>query len=142
MSAKMQSRLSNSGPFLRLAYSAPPPGERNTASIRQHTLAAAKALPFVKLRANDQPMWRPASFWHIRPTGKWEQDVQTGRKYARQAIAAMKADRNSSLISLIIQDIIKDSVEQAARTGRRRHTPTVLGFLAEISQSAAAAPCT
>jgi hypothetical protein len=85
-------------------------------------------------------MWRPASFWCVRPTGNWERDIQIGRKYARLAIAAMKADRSSDLISLIIQDIIKDSAEQAAKTGRRRHTPTVLGFLAEISQCTAAAP--
>jgi hypothetical protein len=142
MSAKVRSRLSKSGPFLRLAYSAPLPVDRSAHAVRSHEFSAAKGLPFVKLRANDQPSWRPASFWHVQPTGKWERDVQVGRKYARQAIAAMKADRNSTLISLIIQDIIKDSIEQAAETGRRRHTPTVLGFLAEISQSAAAAPCT
>jgi hypothetical protein len=139
MAGKIWSRPSKSGAFLRLAYSAPPPQEKN-GDIRRYTLPAAKALPFVKLRADDQPMWRPESFWCVRTTGKWEQDIQIGRKYARLAIAAMKADRSSDLISLIIQDIIKDSVEQAAKTGRRRHTPTVLGFLAEISQCAGAAP--
>jgi hypothetical protein len=139
MAGKIRSRPSKSGAFLRLAYSAPPPQEKN-GDIRRYTLPATKALPFVKLRANDQPMWRPASFWCVRPTGNWERDIQIGRKYARLAIAAMKADRSSDLISLIIQDIIKDSAEQAAKTGRRRHTPTVLGFLAEISQCTAAAP--
>jgi hypothetical protein len=141
MAAKIRSRLLKSGPFLRLAYSAPLPQEKKSATdIRRYALAAAKALPFVKLRPNDQPMWRPESFWHVRPTGKWERDVHIGRQYASQAIAAMKADQTSTLISLIIQDIIKDSLEQAAKTGRRRHSPTVLGFLAEISRSAAAAP--
>jgi hypothetical protein len=140
MAAKIQSRLLKSGSFLRLAYSAPLPQEKSAADIRRYALAAVKALPFVKLRPNDQPMWRPESFWHVRPTGKWERDVQIGRKYARQAIAAMKADQSSTLISLIIQDIIKDSLEQAGKTGRRRHSPTVLGFLAEISRSAAATP--
>jgi hypothetical protein len=139
MGGRIRSKPSKSGSFLRLAYSAPPPQEKN-GDIRRYTLPAIKALPFVKLRANDQPMWRPESFWCVRPTGNWERDVQIGRKYARQAVAAMKADRSSDLISLIIQDIIKGSVEQAAKTGRRRHTATVLGFLAEISQCTAAAP--
>ena len=86
MAAKIQSRLLKSGSFLRLAYSAPLPQEKSAADIRRYALAAVKALPFVKLRPNDQPMWRPESFWHVRPTGKWERDVQIGRKYARQAI--------------------------------------------------------
>jgi hypothetical protein len=138
MAAKTRRMPSKSAPFLRLAYSAPLPQE--SADIRRYTLPATKALPFVKLKDNDQPMWRPESFWHVRPTGNWERDVQTGRKYARLAIAAMKADRNSNLISLIIQDIIKDSVKQATKTGSRRHGPTVLGFLAEISECAGAVP--
>ena len=139
MAGKIRLSPLKSDSFLRLAYSAPPPQEKND-DIRRYTLPATKALPFVKLRANDQPMWRPESFWCVRPTGNWERDIQIGRKYARQAIAAMKTDRSTDLISLIIHDIIKDSVEQAAKTGRRRHTATVLGFLAEISQCTAAAP--
>jgi hypothetical protein len=137
MSARIRSRLSKTGPFLRLAYSAPSPAKQAADEARTYEFLAAKALPFVKLRPNDQPMWRPESFWHVRATGNWERDMQTGRKYARQAIAAMKLDRNSTLISLILQDIIKQSLEEAANTGRRRHGPIVLGFLAEVSQSAA-----
>jgi hypothetical protein len=139
MDGKIRPRPPKSASFLRLAYSAPPPQEKN-GDIRRYTLPATKALPFVRLRANDQPMWRPESFWCVRSTGKWERDIQIGRKYARLAIAAMKADRSSDLISLIIQDIIKNSVEHAAKTGHRRHTPIVLGFLAEISQCTAATP--
>jgi hypothetical protein len=136
MSARIRSRLAKSGPYLRLAYSAPA-GRKSADEVRPHELLAAKALPFVKLRVNDQPMWRPESFWHVRPTGHWERDLQTGRKYARQAIAAMKLDQNSALISLIVQDIIRHSVDEAAKTGRRRHSPIALGFLAEVSQSVA-----
>ena len=123
---------------MRLAYSTPLPTNGRAQENHRYEFLAAKGLPFVKLRANDQPSWRPESFWHVRPTGQWERDAQTGRKYARQAIAAMKSDQNGALISLIIQDIIKDSVEQAAKTGRRRHSPLALGFLSEISKSVAA----
>ena len=128
-------KLPASGAFPRLAYSAPSPQE--TSATRPYTLCATKALPFVKLRPNDQPLWHPESFWHVQPSGKRERDIRLGRKYAQQAIAAMKADGNGALIALILQDIIKDSVEQAAKTGRKHHTPTVVGFLREISGSMA-----
>ena len=140
MAAKTRSKSSRPAAFLRVVYSAPAPGESIDTEIRRFTLPATKALPFVKLRANDQPMLRPESFWHVRPTGKRARDVQIGREYAQQAIAAMKADRNSSLIALIIQDIIKDAVDRTAKKGGSMQSPTVLGFLAEISGSLAAAP--
>ena len=139
MAAKARSKAARSASFLRVAYSAPAPDESIGAEITRFTLPATKALPFVQLRADDQPMLRPESFWHVRPTGKRERDVQIGRHYARLAIAAMKADRNSSLIALIIQDIIKDAAERSAKKGRSPQSPTALGFLAEISGSLAAA---
>jgi hypothetical protein len=96
---------------------------------------ATKALPFVKLRAHDQPLWRPESFWHVRPAQDKERGVRLGRKYARAAIAAMKADRNNGLVALIVQDIMRDT---AARTGKRggpRLCPVAKGFLSEIGEA-------
>jgi hypothetical protein len=133
MAAKTRSKSSRPAAFLRVAYSAPAPEEAIASEIRRFTLPAAKALPFVKLRSNDQPMLRPESFWHVRPTGKRQRDVQIGRQYARAAIAAMKADRNNNLVALILQDIVKDAVERNGRNGGSPQSPTVLGFLAEIS---------
>jgi hypothetical protein len=140
MAAKSRSKSSTPASFLRVAYSAPAPAESTAAEIRRFTLPATKALPFVKLRAEDQPMLRPESFWHVRPTGKRERDMQIGRQYARLAIAAMKADRNGSLIALIIQDIVKDAVEGSAKNRRSMQSPTAMGFLAEISGALAATP--
>jgi hypothetical protein len=137
MAAKARSKAARSASFLRVAYSAPAPGESIEAELRRFTLPATKALPFVKLRVDDQPMLRPESFWHVRPTGKRERDVQIGRQYARAAIAAMKADRNSSLIAMIIQDIVRDALDASLKKGRSAQSPTVLGFLAEISESLA-----
>jgi hypothetical protein len=140
MTAKTRSKSSRPAAFLRVAYSAPAAGESIASEIHRFTLPATKALPFVKLRPNDQPMLRPESFWHIRPTGKREHDMQTGRHYAKLAIAAMKADRNSGLIALIIQDIMKAAVDPTAKKGRSLQSPTVLGFLSEISGTLAGAP--
>jgi len=132
-------RPERSAAFLRLAYSAPAPDQALGEEIRRFTLPATKALPFVKVGANDQPLVRPESFWNVASTGKRESDVRMGRQYARLAIAAMKADRDSDLIALVIQDIIKDAVERIGRSGRGRNSPAALGFLAEISEAIAAA---
>jgi hypothetical protein len=136
MAAKTRSKALRPAAFLRVAYSAPAPEEAIGAQIRRFTLPATKALPFVKLRPHDQPMLRPESYWHVRPTGKRQRDIQIGRQHARAAIAAMKADRNSNLLALILQDIVKDAAERAAKGGGPQ-SPTVLGFLAEISAALA-----
>jgi hypothetical protein len=140
MAAKSRSKPKRSTSFPRLAYSAPSPDESIGAELRRFTLPATKALPFVKVRDNDQPLWRPESFWNVEPTGKREDGIRLGRKYARLAIAAMKADHDTDLIALVIQDIIKDAIEHLGRNGRGRNNPAVLGFLAEISEIIAAAP--
>ena len=98
-------------------------------------LPATKALPFVKLRADNQPLFHPESYWSVKPTGKREIDVELGRTYAQKAIAAMKADHNKGLISLIVQDIIRDA---AHRNCRGRLSYLALGFLNEISHHLAA----
>jgi hypothetical protein len=140
VTTKMRSKSPRPASFLRVAYSAPARDALGAAEIRRFTLPATKALPFVMLKANDQPMWRPESYWRVQTTGRRKRDAQIGREYAREAIAAMKADRNSDLIALIIQDIIGHAVEEAATDGRRIQSPIVQGFLAEISKSLAAPP--
>jgi hypothetical protein len=137
MAVKSRSNSSRLTPFLRLAYSAPMLQESTVEEIRRLMLPATKALPFVRLRANDQPLWRPESFWHVKPTGKRETDVRLGRKYAREAIAAMKADHNRHLIAHIIQDIIRDAAERKGKRGRGSYSPVVLGFLIGISEAIA-----
>ena len=149
MAVKTRSKTSRPAPFLRLAYSAPTlqvstQQERAThaapaTDIHHRALPATKALPFVKLRANDQPTWHPESFWRVQPTGKRETDIRLGRKFACQAIAAMKADRNSRLIAYIVQDIINDVAQHARKSERGRYRAVVLGFLIGISEALAAA---
>jgi hypothetical protein len=136
----MRTRISKTPPlgaYPRLAYSAPSSREETATRNGPYALSATKDLPFVELQAHDQPLWHPKSFWRVRSTGDRRRDMQLGRRYARQAISAMKADGNGALIALIIQDIIKDAVDQATRAGRRHHSPIVLGFLRELSQSIA-----
>ena len=138
MAVKSRPSSRRLAPFPRLAYSAPAPQESTVAELRRFTLPATKALPFVKLRANDQPLWRPESFWHVKPTGKRAADLRLGRRYALEAIAAMKADRNSHLIAHIIQDVIKEAAERARKRGRCTYNPIVQGFLAGLSEAMAA----
>ena len=137
--AKLRSNSTTSTPYLRLAYSAPAPDESIASKIHRFTLPATKSLPFVKVRANDQPFWRPETFWHVKSTGKREIDFQLGRKYARLTIAAMKADRDQHLVTLVIQDIIKDAIENTGKKGCGIRSPISLGFLTEISEVIAAA---
>jgi hypothetical protein len=126
-------------PFLRLAYSAPEADRSTAADILRFTLPATKALPFVKLRDNDQPLWRPESFWQVESTGDRKKDVNLGRRYARLAIAATKADRDSQLIASVIQDIIRDTVARSKGRTPARPSPAALGFLAEVSEYIATA---
>ena len=118
---------------LRLAYSAPEPDNSVFEEVHRLMLPATKALPFVK--ADDQPLWHPESYWSVKPTGKRGIDLELGRAYARKAIAAIKADHNEGLISLIVQDIIRDA---AHRSGRGRPSYVALGFLNAISHHLAA----
>ena len=103
MAPVLPSRLLRQTQGLRLAYSAPEPDNSILRELHQLMLPATKALPFVKLRAEDQPPWHPESYWSVEPTGKREIDVELGRAYARKAIAAMKADHNKGLISLLFK---------------------------------------
>ena len=137
MPTKSRAKPSRPAPFLRLAYSAPMLQDETFAAIHRLTLPATKALPFVKLKPNDQPLWRPDSFWHVQPTGKREADVRLGRKFACKAIAAMKADRNSHLIAHIMQDIINEAAQRTRKDERGRYRPIVLGFLLGISEALA-----
>jgi hypothetical protein len=133
MAVKLRSKATASASFLRLAYSAPKLEESIGAQVRRFTLPATKALPFVKLRAKDQPLLRPESYWHVRASGKTLKDKELGRQYARAAIAAMKADHDNSLVALILQDIISDAVNRSVRKGGSMRSAVAMGFLAEIS---------
>ena len=86
MAVKLHSKSPRPTACLRLAYSAPAPDVTVIEDFRRYTLPATKSLAFVKLRAHDQPMWRPASYWHVTSTGKREMDLHLGRRYARAAV--------------------------------------------------------
>ena len=139
MAAKLRSKSSKPAVFPRLAYSAPTLSEKTFRDIVRLTLPATKALPFVRLRAGDQPLWRPECYWCVEPSGNRKTDFELGRRHARAAIAAMKADDNGHLIADIVQDIIRDGIARAGKSGRGRRSPAALGFLTEVSEAIAAA---
>jgi hypothetical protein len=137
MTVKTRSRAITPVAFPRLAYSAPSLEDTTVKDLMRLTLPATKALPFVRLRAGDQPWWRPECYWCVEPTGSIKKDFELGRRYARAALAAMKADDNQRLIRDILQDIVKDAVEHAGRRGRGRRNGAARGFLAEVSEALA-----
>lgn len=122
---------------LRLAYSAPMLNRSTIEELHRLTMPATKALAFVKLRPNDQPLWRPVRYWNVGSPGNRRAAIALGRRHARHAIAAMKGDRNPQLIALILQDIIADAVERVQ--SRKGRSQVALGFLQEISEVIAAA---
>ena len=137
MTVKVRLEAVESNTFLRLAYSAPQRDRSTAEELRRYMQPATKALPFVKLRANDQPLWRPECYWHVKSTRDKERDLRLGRKYARTAIAAMKADRNSGLIGLIIQDIVRVSSKSSGKRAPLRLSPIAQGFISEFGAAVA-----
>jgi hypothetical protein len=125
----------SSAPHLRLVYSAPRPDQSVIRELRRLSMPATKSLPFVRVRAGAAPLDRPESFWNVEPVGSAKADMERGRRYARQALAAMKFDHNSDLIALVVEDMIKDSIERSRR--KRRRSAAISGFLAEIGETLA-----
>ena len=121
---------------LRLAYSAPTIDPSTVEELRRYTMPATKALAFVKLRPNDQPLWLPERYWSVAPRKSRKAAVELGRRYARDAIAAMKADRDPQLVALIMQDIVADAIERSRE--RKGRSQVALGFLQQISEAIAA----
>ena len=138
MAVELRLKSSRAVAFPRLAYSAPALSESTFRDIMRLTRPATKALPFVRLQANDQPLWRPECYWCVESTGNRKTDFALGRRYARAAIAAMKADDNSHLIADIVQDIIRDEIARGGKAGRGGRSPAARGFLTEISETIAA----
>jgi len=85
-------------------------------------------------------MWRPESYWHVKSTGKREMDVRLGRRYARQAVSAIKADHNTQLIVLIVQDMIQNARKRRDTKGHSLDNAVLRGFLTEIGEIIAALP--
>ena len=59
-------------------------------------------------------------------------DLRLGRKYARQAVAAMKSDHNTQLIAHVVQDMMRDASKRTNKKGHDLSSSIVRGFLAEI----------
>jgi hypothetical protein len=137
MAVKIGSKSPRRVASLRLAYSAPEPGVTPVEDVRCYTLPATKSLPFVKLRPHDQPMWRPESYWHVKTTGKRVSDLRLGRRYARAAIAAMKADGNSHLIAYVVHDMMRDATSATNKKGFNARCAVMRGFLVEMSEALA-----
>ncbi len=94
-----------------------------------------KALPFIKLKTDHQPAWQPESYWCVEPSGKFEKDYELGKLYARQCVAAMRAD-GCNCLSNIFGDMIRDGIEREkpGKRRKRRRSPAIVGFLHQLAQ--------
>jgi hypothetical protein len=100
--------------------------------IAKHLSLATKALPFVKVKDNDQPGWLPENYWAVTPTGQFIADRDQGREYARLAVDAMRADHTPGLLGWIVHDMVKDAVASAGKRQRKTGGAIRMGFMDEL----------
>jgi hypothetical protein len=104
--------------------------EWTAAEIRSVFFPTVKTLPFVKLKKDDEPSWRPERYWCVEPQGRWLAQRKLGASYARDLLAAMRADGcRSSVLAHVLQDLIRDCRERDKEEG-----PLVIGFLHELAR--------
>jgi hypothetical protein len=100
-------------------------------------MPAIKALPFVELRKDDQPMWRPESYWQVSQMRNREQDQARGERYATEAVAAMRSDGRNVLHS-VFRDMIDAGVKREieARKEKRsaKRDSVMFGFLHQLAK--------
>jgi hypothetical protein len=114
--------------------SLPTQREWTEAELRRLSQPTIKALPFVKLQKDAQPMWCPESFWHVEQTGNWDRDYVRGREYAIAAMSAIRVDGRNVLPS-IFRDMIASGVEREKRKGKRRRGDVVMvGFVHQLGK--------
>lgn len=107
----------------------------NEANLRTVFFPTVMALPFIKLKKDHQPGWRPESFWSIEPSGRYSAQRKLGQSYARDLVAAMRADRCApSVLGSVLLDVIRDCHE------RGEESALVVGFLHELARILVGAP--
>lgn len=106
--------------------------EWTPAEIRRVCWPTVKALPFVKLKKDHQPGWHPESLWSVEPRGRSSAQRKLGQSYARELLAAMRADRCASSV---LSHVLFDMIEEERRRGKRgRRSVVATGFLYELAQ--------
>jgi hypothetical protein len=115
-----------------------PDHEWTQAELRRMVEPTIKALPFVKVKKDAEPMWCPESYWHVPQTNNRKQDECRGEHYAILAIAAMRAD-DRNVLGSIFRAMIDAGVqlELAARKEGRRYPKGDLvmkGFLDQLAR--------
>jgi hypothetical protein len=115
----------------------PPTHEWTDDEIRGLLMSAIKALPFVKLKKGDLPMWRPESYWHVSLTRNRDQDIARGRQYAVAAVDAMRSDGLNVLHS-IFQDMTDAGVEREIEARKHKRSAkrdlVMFGFLNQLGK--------
>jgi hypothetical protein len=115
-----------------------PEHEWTEAEVRRVYEPAIKALPFVGLKKDAEPRWRPESYWRVTQSTSKDQDEVRGQHYAIAAVAAMRAD-GCNVLPDIFRDMIDASVKReldAIKNKRRypKRDTVMRGFLDQLAK--------
>lgn len=115
-----------------------PDHEWTPAELRRLVEPTVKALPFIKLKKDAEPMWAPESYWHVAQTNDRKQDEYRGEHYAILAVAAMRAD-DRNVLGSIFRAMIDAGIERALaaqKAGRRypKGDLVMKGFLDQLAR--------
>ena len=130
--------MSNPTPKFQVVEGGRPPAHEWTEEeIRGLLMSAIKALPFVKLKKGDQPMWRPESYWHVSQTRSRDQDIVRGEQYAVAAVDAMRSD-GLNVLHNIFQDMadagVKREIEARKHKRSAKRDLVMFGFLNQLGK--------
>jgi hypothetical protein len=115
-----------------------PDHEWTAAEVRRMAEPSIKALPFVKVKKDAEPMWVPESYWNVTQTNDRQQDEYRGEHYAILTFAAMRADDRNVLHS-IFRAMIDAGIQRALaaqKAGRRfpKADLVMKGFLDQLAR--------
>jgi len=106
---------------------------------------AIKLLPFVAMKEGARVCDRAVNWWNDEPTKQGGGDHHRGRVYARLLLKAIDDSRPTKgnkgfgaprFLEQIFEGMLEDAVRRRIKAGRRSRstlTPTMDGFLREIS---------
>jgi hypothetical protein len=114
-------------PVITLTKAPKKPAFRSIPTKReeQKWMAKRDALPFYCTKRNAPHRW-----WTVEPTANFADDMETGRKYARQFLEHLFINAGPAMLAWIVSDMAAASKSQK---GQRHIDNIAVGFMHEIA---------